>query len=108
MDPVNVRALVTAAREVTHATSNLASVAAEVAHRELGDDDARFAAMHAASAAAKLAFVLDDVYRAHNGSTQSLEAAERALEAAEKAIHQARIAVARSHARMAVATARTP
>ena len=106
MDPVNVRALVTAAREVTHATSNLASVAAEVAHRELTDDAARFASMYAASAAAKLAFVLDDVYRSHNGSAPSLEAAERALEAAEKAVHEARIAIAKSHHKMALA--RTP
>lgn len=102
MDPVNVRALVTAAREVTHATSNLASVAGDVAHRELADEECRAAALQAAASAAKLAFVLDDVYRANNGSAPSLEAAERALEGAENAIRAARAAVAKSHVRLAV------
>lgn len=105
MDPVNVRALVTAAREVTHASSNLASVAGEVAHRELADPACRDAAMVAASAAAKLAFVLDDVYRSHNGSAASLQAAERALESAEHAVRAAREAVAKSHVRLAVTPA---
>ena len=105
MDPVNVRALVTAAREVTHATSNLASVAGEVALRELADPGCREAAMVAASAAAKLAFVLDDVYRAHNGSAASLHAAERALASAEEAVRAAREAVAKTHVRLAVAPA---
>lgn len=104
MDPVNVRALVTAAREVTHATSNLASVAAEVARRELADDGCRESAMLAAGAAAKLAFVLDDIYRAHNGSAPSLAAAEQALAGAESAIRAAREAVAKSHVRIAALT----
>lgn len=104
MDPVNVRALVTAAREVTHATSNLASVAAEVARRELADESCREAAMMAAGAAAKLAFTLDDIYRSHNGSAPSLQAAERALAGAEEAIRAAREAVAKSHVRLSVTT----
>lgn len=103
MDPVNVRALVTAAREVTHATSNLSSIAAEVAHRELADSECQVRAMQAASRAAKLAFVLDDIYRAHNGSAPSLRAAEDALAAAEEAIAAARAAVAKCHVRLDVA-----
>lgn len=105
MDPVNVRALVTAAREVTHATSNLASVAAHVAKSELADDACRTKAMEGASAAARAAFLLDDIYRSFNGSQRSLEAAERSLEAAEEAIRAARDAVAKSSVRFALTRA---
>lgn len=97
MDPVNVRAVVSAAREVTHTTSNLASVTGHVLLEEAAGDVPTAEvtdAMAASSAAAKAAFILDDVYRAQNGSDASLRVAESALAAAEVAVRAAREALA--------------
>ena len=92
MDAADVRALISASREVTHATANLAAVAASVAPptERAQAPEATLASM----AAAKAAFTLDDIYRRHNGSEESLRAAEAALGAAAGAIQAARDAIA--------------
>lgn len=87
MEENNVRALVSASREVSHAVSNLAAVAALAAASE---DDVRIRAMEAGMNTARAAFVLDDIHRRHNGSATTLDAAERALDAAEVALQRAR------------------
>lgn len=84
MQENDVRVLVTAAREVTHAAANLATVCGGV-HRTEGD-----AAVRASIDAARAAFQLDDIYRRHNGSDTSLAATLESLETAEKAIRAAR------------------
>lgn len=89
MDVHHIRAVVTAAREVTHATANLAAVSAALHARNDGGRDA----VEASMGAAKAAFVLDDIYRRMNGSNESLEATLASLEAAEEAVRAAREAI---------------
>jgi len=88
-----VRAVVTATREVTHAACHLAAVAALLAKARPQVQDHFQLATECSSAAARLAFELDDIYRRANGSVTSLEAVDRALEAAVRAIGATRDAV---------------
>lgn len=90
MNENDVRAVITASREVTHACANLAAVAAAAHHARPDGNDPT---VNASMAAARAAFVLDDIYRVHNGSEQSLDAALEALETARQAITAASAAV---------------
>jgi hypothetical protein len=83
----DVRIVVTAAREVTHAAANVASVCG--AKNKDEKDPTLLASMEAARAA----FRLDDIYRRHNGSRESLQASIECLQNAESAIRAAREAL---------------
>lgn len=89
MESTDIRAVVVATREVTHAGCNLAAVAALIAKNRAHAHAHFQRATEASTGAARFAFQLDDIYRRANGSPESLDAAERALEAALEAIHAA-------------------
>lgn len=89
MEPTDIRAVVVASREVTHAGCNLAAVAALIA-KTRPEARAEFQrASEASTVAARHAFELDDIYRRADGTPEGLDAAEDALVAALDAIHAA-------------------
>lgn len=81
-----------AAREVSHAASHLAHVAAEVA-RDGADARAAEIATDSALATARAAFRLDDALRVPAPGTQEVVLALDVLAQAEEALHLARRAL---------------
>lgn len=89
MESTDVRAVVVASREVTHASCHLAAVAALIAKARPHAHEHFQRATEASTAAARYAFQLDDIYRRANGTPESMDAAERALVSAIDAIEAA-------------------
>ena len=89
MESMDVRAVVAASREVTHASCHLAAVAALIAKASATTQDQFQRTSEASTTAARHAFLLDDIYRHASGSPESMDAAENALIAAIKAIESA-------------------